>query len=134
MLIGAGAQEARTGPGLLTIELKELRRDASPAALFLRSRLKSGMTIQGSQLHVEGVKAREVKLLLNKFLHQKSIRGFRVVAPEAGVLEVREVRKPVARTAPRGNPPSPSISMPYYFPSSGKESALVPYGKRSRRK
>ena len=92
------------------------------------------MTIQGSQLHIEGVKAREVKLLLNKFLHKKSIRGFRVVAPEAGVLEVREVRKPVARTAPRGNPPSPSVSMPYYFPSSDKESALVPSGKRSRKK
>ena len=56
------------------------------------------------------------------------------MAPEAGMLEVRELRKPVARTAAKGNPPSPSVSMPYYFPSSGKESALVPYGKRSRRK
>lgn len=119
---------------MLTIELKELRRDASSAALFLRSRLKSGMTIQGSQLHVEGVKAREVKLLLNKFLHQKSVRGFRVVAPEVGLLEVRELRKPVARSAAKGNPPSPSVSMPYYFPSSGRESVLVPSGKRSRRK
>lgn len=119
---------------LLTIELKELRRDASPAAQFLRSKLKDGMTIRGSQLHVDGVKAREVKLLLNKFLHHKRIKGFRVVAPEAGMLEVRELRKPAERRTSGASPPNPSVSLPYYFPSSGKESLLVPTGKRSRRK
>lgn len=123
----------RHGVGLLTIELKELRRDASPAAQFLRSKLKDGMTIRGSQLHLEGVKAREVKLLLNKFLHHKRIRGFRVVAPEAGMLEVRELRKAVERRTREANPPNPSVSLPYYFPSSPKDAVLV-QGKRSRRK
>jgi len=118
---------------LLTVELKELRRNASPAAQFLRSKLKGMIRIKGSQLHIEDAKTREVKLLINKFLHHRGIEGFRVVAPEVAMLEVREIRRPVDRPVREGSPPAPSISLPYYFPSSGGGSVLAPAGKRSKR-
>lgn len=119
---------------MLTVELKELRRNASPAAQFLRSKLKGMIRIKGSQLHIEDAKTREVKLLISKFLHHRGIEDFRVVAPEVGMLEVREIRRPVDRPVREGSPPAPSISLPYYFPSSGGGSVLAPAGKRSKRK
>ena len=73
-------------------------------------------------------------MLLNKFLHHRSLKGFRVVALESGVLEVRRLREREEKAEPEGNPPPPSVSVPYYFPQSNKDALLFPAQKRSRKK
>ncbi len=83
---------------------------------------------------ISEAKAHEVKLLLNKFIHQRGLANFRVVAPTVGLLEVHRFRERAEKHEPEGNPPPPSVTIPYYFPSSGKGSSLFPAGKPKKRK
>ncbi len=116
----------------MTVELKELRRELDPAAHYVRTKVKGKVAVKGSQLLVDA-KARDVKLLLHKFLHKRRLEGYRVVASGADKLEVHGLRKPASKPAEKGNPPSPSITLPYYFPQ-GRGSVLFSPGRRAGRK
>ncbi len=119
---------------MLIVELKELHGETGLAARYLRSKLRGRIGVKGSTLTIAEAKAHEVKLLLNKFLHQSGLENFRVVAPTSGLLEVHRFPQRTEKYEPEGNPPPPSATMPYYFPSSGKGSTLFPAGKQKKRK
>ncbi len=119
---------------MLIVELKELRGETGLAARYLRSKLGGPIGVKGSTLTISEAKPHEVKLLLNKFIHQRGLVNFRVVAPTIGLLEVHRFRERAEKYEPEGNPPPPSATMPYYFPSSGRGSTLFPAGKRTKRK
>ncbi len=119
---------------MLIVELKQIRGNTGLAAEYLRSKLRGPIGVKGSTLTIAEAKPHEVKLLLNKFLRQRGLENFRVVAPTSGLLEVHRFSIRTEKYEAEGNPPPPSVTMPYYFPSSGKGSTLFPAGKRRKRK
>ncbi len=72
---------------MLTVELKNLHKETGAAASFLQSKIEGKLKIKGTQIQVEGAKAKDVKLLLHKFLHHRGLDGYRVLS-QAGILEV----------------------------------------------
>jgi hypothetical protein len=76
--------------------------------------------VHGTQLRIQDARAREVKLLLHKFLHHKALDGYRVEVIHPGLVEVfgAEHIKPHEARKSGGSPPSVGATMPYYFPSS----------------
>jgi hypothetical protein len=86
---------------------------------FLREHVKlvrGRVTTKGNQIQVEGLKHKDVKLLLHKFLRHKSLDDHRVLS-QSGVLEI--VPPHMVSIHPRrdeGTPPSAPATMPYFFP------------------
>jgi hypothetical protein len=64
-----------------------------PLAEFLGSTLKSFVRIKGSEIHVDGVTRRELKVAVRKFLRIKRLHDLRVVM-RGGMLHVLPPEKP----------------------------------------
>ncbi len=105
---------------MLTVEMKNLHEEAGEAAEFLRSRMKGPVEARGSQLRLQEARARDVKLLLHKFLHHKGLDSYRVEVVHPGLVEVfgPEHVRPYGTSTVHGSPPSPGATMPYAFPFS----------------
>ena len=102
------------------MDLAKLRGKTGPAVDFLREHVMSAkghVSAKGTQIQVEGLKHREVKLLLHKFLRHSRLNDHRVLS-QSGVLEIvppHMVRHP--RLDEATTPPA-SATMPYLFPGS----------------
>lgn len=105
---------------MLIVELKSLHEEAGKAAEFLHSKMKRPVEAQGSQLRLPDARARDVKLLLHKFLHHKGLDSYRVEVVHSGLVEVfgPEHVRPHRTAKGHGSPPSPGATMPYAFPFS----------------
>lgn len=122
---------------MLTVEMKNLREEAGEAAEFLRSKMKGPVEAHGSQLRLQEARARDVKLLLHKFLHHKGLDSYRVEVVHPGLVEVFEPEPVRTHGAPasHGSPPSPGATLPYVFPFSPSlpgSPVRKPKGKRKR--
>ncbi|OLB72737.1 hypothetical protein AUI06_00450 [archaeon 13_2_20CM_2_52_21] len=116
-----------------TVDLGKLPAELGPAVDFLRKHvkdLKGRVLTKGNQIQVEGLKHKEVKLLLHKFLRHKGLDNHRVLS-QSGILEIVP---PHVTTHPRhdqGTTPPAGATMPYLFPGAPTP---VSSGKKSRKK
>jgi len=115
-----------------TINLGKLPAQIGSAADFLREHVKGvkgRVSTKGNQIQVEGLKHREVKLLLHKFLRHNGLDDHRVLS-QSGTLEIVPQHL-VAHSRPQeGTPPPASATMPYFFPGA---SAPVPTSKKRKK-
>jgi hypothetical protein len=101
-----------------TVDLAKLPGKTEPAVDFLREHVmsvKGRVSAKGTQIQVEGLKHREVKLLLHKFLRHEGLSDHRVLS-QSGILEIVP---PHVTTHPRreeGTTPPAAATMPYLFP------------------
>ena len=100
--------------------MKNSRVDAKEVAEFMRTKIKSKIDSHGSELKIQDAKAKDVKLLLHKYLHQRGLDIFRVEVVHPGLIEVLgpEPPKPHFVRDTSGSPPSIGANMPWLFPSS----------------
>jgi hypothetical protein len=101
-----------------TVDLGKLSGQVGAVTEFLREHvkdLKGRVLVKGSQIQVEGVKHKEVKLFLHKFLRHAGLDDHRVLS-QSGILEIVP---PHVTTHPRheeGTTPPAAATMPYLFP------------------
>ncbi len=105
---------------MLTVSMKNLGLNTDEVAEFLRQKVKGKIDLRGTELRIQDARAREVKLLMHKFLHHKALDGYRVEVVHPGLVEVfgPEHARPHEARKSGGSPPSVGVTMPYYFPSS----------------
>ena len=101
---------------MLTVELKMLPGEAEAAARFLQSKIQGQVEIHKTEIRVGDDKAEEVKLLLEKFLHQEELDGYRVLR-DPGVIRVTPDNRERPHEEDRddkvkGIPPYPPLSKP----------------------
>jgi len=84
---------------MLTVDLKELKKNVRPAVEYLRSRLHEPIDVKGSQVRLTRTNARAAKLLLHKFLRQLRLEGFRILVVHSGLIEVHASEKVKERPA-----------------------------------
>jgi hypothetical protein len=118
---------------MVTIDLRQLNKNAGPAVEYLRSRLGEQIKVKGSQVSLSHTSPRAAKLLLRKFLRQLRLEGFKVLSVHSGLIEVRapenEKRRP-ARPV-EGAKPSAWETIPdqWYLTPPG----IIRPGRRSKR-
>jgi len=83
---------------MLTIDLKQLKNYVRPAVSYLRSRLDEPIRVRGSQVRLARTNARTAKLLLQKYLHQLRLEGYRILVIHSGLIEVHALEKEKRRT------------------------------------
>jgi hypothetical protein len=100
---------------------------------FLREHVKNvkgRVSTKGNQIQVEGLKHREVKLLLHKFLRHNGLDEHRVLS-QSGKLEIVPQHIATHTRDEGGTPPPAAATMPYLFP--GAPAPVVPEKKRRKR-
>jgi len=85
---------------------------------------------KGNQIQVEGLKHKEVKLLLHKFLRHNGLDSHRVLS-QSGILEIVPQHMATHTRLEQGTPPPAAATMPYLFPGTN---APVPTDKKRRKK
>jgi hypothetical protein len=116
-----------------TINLAKLPAQIGSAADFLKEHVKGvkgRVSTKGNQIQVEGLKHREVKLLLHKFLRHNGLDDHRVLS-QSGTLEIVPQHLVTHSKPQEGTPPPASATMPYLFPGA---SAAVPTDKKRKKK
>jgi len=117
-----------------TVDLARLPGKVRPAVDFLKEHVKNlnvRVSTKGNQIQVEGLKHKEVKLLLHKFLRHNGLDDHRVLS-QSGMLEivpphlVTHTKQDAATT-----PPPAAATMPYLFPGAP---APVSTDQRRRKK
>jgi len=114
------------------VDLGKLPDKTGVAVDFLREHVKSvngRVSTKGNQIQVEGLKHKEVKLLMHKFLRHNGLDDHRVLS-QGGTLEIVPQHLVVHSRPQEGTPPPASATMPYLFPGA---SAAVPTGKKSKK-
>jgi hypothetical protein len=114
------------------IDLGKLPDKTSAAVDFLREHVrdvKGRVSNKGSQIQVEGLKHKEVKLLMHKFLRHNGLDDHRVLS-QGGTLEIVPQHLVVHSRPQEGTPPPASATMPYLFPGA---SASMPTSKKSKK-
>ena len=115
-----------------TVDLGKLPDKIGVAAEFLREHaktVKGRVSTKGSQIQVEGLKHKEVKLLLHKFLRRNGLDDHRVLS-QSGKLEIVPQHLAIHPRRHEGTPPPASATMPYLFPGT---SVAVPSGKKRKK-
>jgi hypothetical protein len=85
---------------------------------------------KGSQIIIDGARHKDVKLLLHKFLRQRSLDEYRVLS-QSGILEI--VPPHLMESSKHGGgetPPPAALTMPYFFPGTPP----IPMEKKIRKK
>ena len=105
---------------------------------FLASRLQTQVVQHGSVIDLDPLTAREVKLLLHKFLRSNGLNDYRVLNHE-GVLEIVHLKKEEMKVErPEGLKPSmpgPITFLPHNVkPSDMVEWSNHPWERKSRKK
>src|SRR5207244_5129603 len=117
-----------------TVSLGKLPAQVKSAADFLKEHVKTvkgRVSTKGNRIQVEGLKHKEVKLLLHKFLRHNGLDDHRVLS-QSGMLEivpphlVTHTKQDAATT-----PPPAAATMPYLFPGAP---APVSTDQRRRKK
>jgi hypothetical protein len=114
------------------VDLGKLPDKVGVAVDFLREHVKSAkgrVSTKGNQIQVEGLKHKEVKLLLHKFLRHNGLDDHRVLS-QSGTLEIVPQHLVVHSRPQEGTPPPASATMPYLFPGA---SAPVPTSKKNKK-
>jgi len=89
---------------------------------LLEEKLRTEFALKGSKLTMSEVKnhpqpgVKEVKMEVKRVLHRLGLSHYRVLAEHSRILIVRVKERPRLRTEMKGSPPSPSQSLPYFFP------------------
>ena len=83
---------------MLTVDLKQLKNNVRPAVDYLRSRLDEPIEVKGSRVWLMRTNARVAKLLLQKFLHQLHLEGYRILVIHSGLIEVHTPERERRRT------------------------------------
>ncbi len=103
----------------LIVQMKNLRLDPREVEEFLREKISSSIETHKTELRIQDAKARDVKLLLHKFLHQRGRDSYRVEVVHPGLVEVFGPERPKPHfVRETGSPPSAGATMPFLFPSS----------------
>ncbi len=101
------------------MDLGKVPNRIGTAVDFLREHVKkvSGrVSSKGNQIQVEGLKHREVKLLLHKFLRHNGLDDHRVLS-QSGTLEIVPPHAPTHPRHEEGTTlPPAAATMPYLFP------------------
>jgi len=94
--------------------------NAKEVGEFIRTKINSRVDSHGSELEIQDAKAKDVKMLIHKYLHQRGLDSFRVEVVHPGLVEVLgpEPPKPHFIPEPKGSAPSLGATMPFLFPSS----------------
>lgn len=125
--IGKGKKEQQV------VDLGKVPDKTGAAVDFLREHVKSvkgRVSSKGSQIQVEGLKHKEVKLLLHKFLRHNGLDDHRVLSL-SGRLEIVPQHFDVhSRPREEGTTPPASATMPYLFPGA---SATVATDKKRKK-
>ena len=101
-----------------TVDLGKLPGELGSAVDFLREHVKDlngRVSTKGNRIQVEGLKHKQVKLLLHKFLRHAGLNDHRVLS-QSGILEIVP---PHVTTHPRREDrtiPPAAATMPYLFP------------------
>ena len=114
------------------VDLGKLPDKTGVAADFLREHVKGvkgRVSTKGNQIQVEGLKHKEVKLLLHKFLRHSGLDDHRVLS-QGGTLEIVPQHLVVHSRPQEGTLPPASATMPYLFPGA---SAPVPASRKGRK-
>jgi hypothetical protein len=114
------------------------KRQLESLSEFLTSRLPTQVVQHGSVIELEAPRPRDVKLLLDKFLHSNDLSDYRVLSHE-GVLEIVHLKREEKRMErPEGLKPSmpgPIVGIPHTVkPSDMVEWSRHPWEKRSSSK
>ena len=116
-----------------TVDLGKIPDKTSVAVDFLREHVRSvkgRVSSKGNQIQVEGLKHKEVKLLLHKFLRHNGLDDHRVLS-QSGKLEIVPQHLAVhSRPQEEGTTPPASATMPYLFP--GASSTVTADKKRKK--
>ena len=116
-----------------TVDLGKVPDKTGAAVDFLREHVKSvkgRVLTKGHEIQVEGLKHKEVKLLLHKFLRHNGLDDHRVLS-QSGKLEI--VPQHLAEHSKHqeaGTTPPASATMPYLFPGA---SAMEPTDKKRKK-
>jgi hypothetical protein len=113
---------------LARVELKHLPKETSQDAIeFLRSKYQKSASVHGSTVDIKDVTDKQLRLIIRKFLHSRSMDAYRAVS-EPGQVEILppkpehehvKIDKRVSAQA--------AATMPYYFPDTP---VLKPIGKK----
>lgn len=103
--------------GLETVDFGKLPEEQPRALDFLKDHIRGRVKSKDHQIQVEGVKHKEIKLLVHKFLRHRGLDGYRVLS-ESGILEVVPLHPERTPKHERGTPPPAAATMPYFFPGS----------------
>ena len=101
-----------------TVDLGRLPGQIGPAADFLREHfkeVKGRVATKGNKIQVEGLKHKDVKLLLHKFLRHNGLDDHRVLS-QSGVLEIVPPHVMTHLRHEEGTTPPAAATMPYLFP------------------
>src|SRR5712692_8086017 len=101
---------------MVFVELKMLPGEAEAAEKFLQSKVQGQIRVDGSRIEIEDEKARDVKLLLHKFLHHEGLTGYRVLS-EPGILRI----VPDSRASPEDEKKEDKIKGVSPFPPFSQE-------------
>lgn len=115
------------------VDLGKLPGKIGPAVDFLRDhvrKVKGRVSSKGSQIQVEGLKHKEVKLLLHKFVRHNGLDDHRVLS-QSGILEIVPPHPATHVKREDGTPPPAAATMPYLFPGTP---APVVQGKKSKKR
>ena len=118
---------------LETVDFKRLPGQMEDAADFLKDHVQGRVKSSGHALQVEGLKHRELKLLLHKFLRHKGLDGYRVLS-QSGILEIaaaHETQHATGESKHEGSVPPATATMPYYFPG---RASPVPRAKKVKKR
>jgi hypothetical protein len=117
---------------LETVDFRKLPGETEDAARFLKEHVEGRVEHSRHELQVEGLKHRELKLLLHKYLRHKGLDGYRVLS-NSGVLEIapaHETEHITGGSRHEGSVPPASVTMPYYFPGGASS---MPRPRKARR-
>lgn len=115
------------------VDLAKLPDKIGAAVDFLREHVrnvKGRVSTKGNQIQVEGLKHKEVKLLLHKFLRHNGLDDHRVLS-QSGKLEIVPQHLTTHSGHQEGTTPPASATMPYLFPGTP---AVVPADKKRKKK
>jgi len=108
---------------LISIDMSDLDHEIENLSAFIELKTVAAGTRKGKTLVVvsegdSGPSMRDLRTLIKRFLHQKGLSESYRVTEEKGVIHVtRRKERDRKKTDYRsGTKPSPSSTMPYFFP------------------
>ncbi len=115
------------------VDLEKLPGKIGLAVDFLRDHVKNvkgRVSTKGNKIQVEGLKHKEVRLLLHKFLRHNGLDDHRVLS-QSGTLEIVPQHTSTHLRHDQRTPPPAAATMPYLFPGA---TAAVPTNRKRKKK
>ena len=99
------------------VELRHLPKETSHEAVqFLQSKYKTMAEVHGSTVDIKGVTDKQLRLIIRKFLHSRSMDEYRTVS-EPGQVEILPPKPELEHVkTDKRVPAQVAETMPWYFP------------------